>query len=133
MPLHDLESWMWAEACAMLDRADRLHRQLSRPTALQTGSPKWEPPIDVYETPYAIKILIALPGVPPENTQVLLDADQLIISGKRHMPVSADAEVRRLEIPCGRFERIIQLPGFNFDIGERKFINGCLLISLQKN
>jgi len=132
MPLHDLESWMWAEACAMIDRAERLHRQFFRPASMQSRPLTWEPPIDIYETRHEFKIMIALPGVSPEHLKVILENDQLLISGKRNFPVSEEAEIRRVEIPYGRFERSIELPVGHFEIGHRELVNGCLLITLRK-
>ncbi len=32
MTIPSLETWMWAEACEILQQADRLHRQFFRPT-----------------------------------------------------------------------------------------------------
>lgn len=132
MPLRDLETWMWAEACDILDRADRLHRQFFKPDILNARRPTWEPPVDVYETSYEFKIMIALPGVAPEQLTVMLEGDHLIINGHRHLPASAESHIRRLEIPYGRFERRIELPEGHFEIGTREFVNGCLLISLKK-
>ncbi len=132
MPLHDLETWMWAEACDILERADRLHRQFFRPAVMNAKQPTWEPPVDVYETGYDFKITIALPGVAPEHLSVMLEDDCLIIEGQRHLPSSAQAHIRRLEIPYGRFERRIELPARRFEIGTREFVNGCLVISLRK-
>lgn len=132
MPIRDLETWMWAEACEILDRADRLHRQFFRPAVMNAKRVTWEPPIDVYETNVEFKIMIALPGVAPEHLKVKLENDHLIIGGHRHLPASADADVRRLEIPYGRFERRIELPTGRFEIGTRELVNGCLLISLRK-
>lgn len=133
MPLRDLETWMWAEACDILDRADRLHRQFFRPAVLNAKQqPTWEPPVDVYETGYDFKIIIALPGVAPEHLSVMLEDDRLIIEGQRHLPNSAEAHIRRLEIPYGRFERHIELPAGRFEIDTREFANGCLVISLRK-
>lgn len=132
MPIRDLETWMWAEACQILDRADRLHRQFFRPAVLNVRQPTWEPPVDVYETRYECKILIALPGVAPEHLTVMLEDDHLIIAGQRHIPISAESQIRRLEIPYGRFERHIQLPTGHYEIDTREFMHGCLLISLRK-
>lgn len=133
MPLRNLETWMWAEACEILDRADRLHRQFFRPTVMDVKQqPTWEPPVDVYETSYEFKIMIALPGVAPEHLTVVLEDDHLIVNGQRHLPASAESQIWRLEIPYGRFERRIELPEGRFEIGTREFVNGCLLISLRK-
>lgn len=132
MPLRDFETWIWAESCEMLNRADRLHRQFFRPSVMNARQPTWEPPVDVYETRYEFKIMVALPGVTPENLTVLLEGDQLVVGGQRHLPSSAGAQIRRLEIPYGRFERHIELPTGRFEIGAHEFVNGCLVISLQK-
>jgi len=132
MPLRELETWMWAEACEILDRADRLHRQFFRPVVMNVKRPTWEPPVDIYETRYEFKIMIALPGVAPEHLSIILEGDYLIITGQRHLPDSAQAHIRRLEIPYGRFERRIDLPAGRFEIGTREFVDGCLLISLRK-
>ena len=132
MPIHDLDSWMWAEACAMIDRADRLQRHFFRPSPSQSKLSNWEPPIDVYETRYEFKIMIALPGVAPEHLQVMLEQEQLIIVGHRHLPLSEEAEIRRLEIPYGRFERCIELPKGKFEITSHELVNGCLVVTLQK-
>ena len=83
MPLRELETWMWAEACEILDRADRLHRQFFRPVVMNVKRPTWEPPVDIYETRYEFKIMIALPGVTPEHLNVILEGDTLIIAGQR--------------------------------------------------
>ena len=44
------EGWMWAEACEMLARAERLHRQFFQPARGRAQTPTWEPPADVVET-----------------------------------------------------------------------------------
>ncbi len=132
MPIRNLETWMWAEACEILDRADRLHRQFFRPAVMNVKQPTWEPPVDVYETNHDFKIIIALPGVAPEHLTIILEGEHLIIEGHRHLPNSAEAHIRRLEIPYGRFERHIELPTGRFEMGTRDFINGCLVISLRK-
>ena len=42
--------WMWSEACEMLARAERLHREMFRPVRSDRMVPTWEPPVDVLET-----------------------------------------------------------------------------------
>ena len=133
MPLKDIESWMWIEACDMLDRVDRLHRQFSRPTFLNAkGGPCWEPPVDVYETRYKYVIMIALPGVEPEQVSVSLEDGHLIVKGQRRLAIDAETHIRRLEIPYGRFERSIELPSGQYEVKARNFAHGCLFISLRR-
>jgi HSP20 family molecular chaperone IbpA len=132
MTIPSLETWMWAEACEILQQADRLHRQFFRPAITKAQRLLWEPPIDVYETPSEVKIMIALPGVPSEELFIRLENNLLIISGQRRLPINSESQIRRLEIPYGNFERRIELPSGHFEIGTRELINDCLLILLSK-
>jgi hypothetical protein len=52
-------SWMWTDACAQVERAERLHRQFFHPGS----AAGWQPPIDVFETDEEQWIMAALPGV----------------------------------------------------------------------
>lgn len=132
MPIRELESWMWAEACEMLDRAERLHRHFFRPAVVHAKRPAWEPPIDVYETKDAIVIIVALPGVAPEQTSIVFENNQLVISGRRQLSVRAEEDIRRLEIPYGRFERCITFPDGHLKLDTREFVQGCLIVTLRK-
>lgn len=126
---------MWAEACEVLERAERLHRQFFRPGRPGTRRPTWEPPVDIYETPGEFLIAVALPGVRPDQVEVLIDRDVLTVVGDRAMPAEAQARsalIHRLEIPFGRFERRIPLPSGLLELGRRELVNGCLLIGLRK-
>lgn len=132
MPLRDLELLMWAEACEMLDRADRLHRQFFRPSARPVQRLTWEPPIDVYETAEEFIIMMALPGVSPEGVRIALEDNRIHIQGERNLPIRTEARILRLEIPYGRFERSIELPEGDFELGTHELIQGCLLLTLRK-
>lgn len=133
MPPRDTASWMWAEACDMLERADRLHRQFFRLGTTGERGPVWEPPVDVYESPEEIGILVALPGVEPKQVQVVINDGTLIITAFRPMPAGDRASViRRLEIPHGRFERRIELAPGRYELRRREVANGCLLLALGK-
>ena len=124
---------MWAEACEMLDRADRLHRQFFQVSASQQRGPNWEPPVDLYETEEEVGILVALPGVEPANVQVVIEDGTLIVTGMRAMPAADRASViRRLEIPHGRFERRVELASGRYELRQRDLVNGCLLLTLRK-
>ena len=128
----EAETWMWSEACEMLARAERLHRQffqLSRPRRV----PVWEPPVDVLETEREALIFVALPGVDHENAEIVIEDGELVISGERTIPPELrDALIHRLELPQGRFERRIALPVGRYDRITRTALNGCLLLRLNK-
>src|SRR5438128_246285 len=63
MTAADPRSWMWAEACAMIERAEQLHRQFFRPGLARAPAANWEPPVDVFESERELTIVAALPGV----------------------------------------------------------------------
>jgi len=129
----DTRSWMWSDALQMLERAERLHRQLFQPTSLRSRRPTWEPPIDVLETEEAVLVLAALPGVDPDQIQLVVDGGVLVIAGERTLPAEfRTAVIHRLELPQGRFERRIALPSGRFELMPPTVKNGCLVIVLRK-
>jgi HSP20 family molecular chaperone IbpA len=125
----DIETLMWVQACEMLQRAERLHRQF-----FHLGEQRsWEPPIDVFETDRELRILVALPGVEPAKLEVAIEDGILIVAGERVLPAEArTGTIHRLEIPHGRFARRIALPAGRYQVGRRQLINGCLVLSLEK-
>jgi HSP20 family molecular chaperone IbpA len=130
----DPKDWMWAEACAVLERAEQMHRQFFRPGVAGMQAAAWQPPIDVFETADALWIVAALPGVETQDIDVAVEQDTLVISGMRHVPALArGAAIQRLEIPYGRFERQVRLPAGRFELGRPEIANGCLFITLAKH
>jgi len=128
MPKRQLDALMWAQACAAMERAERLRRQF-----FHHATPHWEAPIDVFETDDALTILIALPGVELERVKVTLNTGTLVVRGERPLPPELQhAKILRMEIPYGHFERRIELPPIPFEISGRHLANGCLLLRLQK-
>lgn len=131
MSANQPRDWMWAEACELLDRAERLHRQFFQPVPARSA--QWQPPVDVFETDRALWIMVALPGVSADHVEIVIQGAVLIVAGVRALPHQArGAAIRRLEIPSGRFERHIELPPGSFEVIERSFANGCLLLGLGK-
>jgi HSP20 family protein len=128
MSKRQLDALMWAQACAAIERADRLRRQF-----FHQATPHWEAPVDVFETDQALIILIALPGVELETIAVTLSAGVLTVKGERLLPRELDnARIVRMEIPHGHFERRIELPPVPFELSGRHLANGCLMLRLQK-
>jgi HSP20 family molecular chaperone IbpA len=124
--------WMWSEALAMLARADRLHRELFRPTTA-SQQPVWEPPVDILETGHEVLVLVALPGVDADEVEAVIDGADLVIAGTRQLPPELNtAVIHRLELPQGRFERRVRLPAGRYRGVRRSAVHGCLLITLDK-
>lgn len=133
MSNHDNPHWMWAEACELIDRAERLQRQFFRPAIRPLGQPAWEPPVDVFETDYALWLIVALPGVAADQVELVIDGRALVVTGIRTLPAEVRrASIRRMEVPAGRFERIIELPPGRFELVERRLADGCLTLGLRK-
>ena len=134
MSTKDPINWMLSDAFETLARAERLHQQFLklRPWA-GADEPSWEPPIDVLETDREVLILIALPGVDPDDVEALIDDGVLIVSGRRVLPAELrNARIHRLELPQGRFERRIALPLGRYTI-TRFATFGCVGLRLTKS
>jgi HSP20 family molecular chaperone IbpA len=124
---------MWSEACEMLARADRLHRELFRPGAPIQLRTTWEPPIDLLETKTEVLIYVALPGVAPDRVVAAIEGGELVIAGERLLPPALQtAAIHRLELPQGHFSRRVRLPAGRYTSVNRTTADGCLLITLQK-
>jgi len=125
--------WMWAEACELLEQAERLQRQYVRYLGPGAGSVVWEPPVDVQESGGEVLLQFAMPGVEPGNISVSLDPDALTVSAVRPVRLAhRNALIRRLEIPHGRFVRRIPLSGAPMRIVESVYVNGCLEVRLAR-
>lgn len=119
---------MWAEAVAVLARADRLHRQFFRPSPVG-----WEPPIDIVETGRELVLTAALPGVGLDDLEVVIRPGELELRGIRRLPDALrTARVHRMEIPHGRFERHVRLPPGEYELGRPQLVAGCLTLVLRK-
>jgi HSP20 family molecular chaperone IbpA len=124
---------MWSEACEMLARAERMHREVFRPASSQARAPAWEPPVDILETEYEVLVLVALPGVNADDAQAVIEESDLVIAGTRAVPEQwRTAVIHRLELPQGRFYRRLRLPAGRYSGVRRAVVSGCLVISLQK-
>jgi len=125
--------WMWSEACEMLARAERMHRELFRPSTQQAKLTAWEPPVDILETELEVLVLVALPGVDADDAQALIEDGDLVIAGTRVLPEQLHtATIHRLELPQGRFYRRLRLPAGRYAGVRRAAAAGCLIVTLQK-
>jgi HSP20 family protein len=140
MTAGDPRIFLWAEACAIVDRAERLRRQFFQPNLapnLETDvaavqAANREPPIDLFETRLGLSVIAALPGVEAQDIAISLKSGMLQVAGQRRLPATRGAAIHRLEIPYGRFERRIDLPTGRFELHRSALSNGCLLVSLNR-
>lgn len=134
----DPRLWMWSDAVDMLNRAERMHRQMFQPAqrqepAARHRAPCWEPPVDMLETERELLVLAALPGVDPDRMNVAIHNGVLTIAGERVLPPELRrATIHRMELPQGRFERQLALPPGRYEVTHPRVVNGCLAIVLRK-
>lgn len=131
--------WMWAQACELLDQADRMQRGFLRyvgpsaDAAVRAHAAVWEPPVDIQENSAGLQFVFALPGVSAEHIDVRLEPNALAVNAIRPARLgSPDSVVRRMEIPHGRFYRRIALAGHRFRLGDTHYQNGCLDVRLVR-
>ncbi len=123
---------MWTRAQQMLEETEQIWRQFFR-LAQRESLPCWEPPLDVFETPNELQVVIALPGVAPHEVEVELAGPLLAVRayGEPALP-SERARILRMELPRGRFQRTLQLPPGAYHLLEQRLERGCLLLRFAR-
>ena len=95
-----------------LERLYALQREVDR--AFETpanGASAWVPPMDVVETADEVLCHIEVPGLKPEDIEIQVEDNRLIVSGEKKFEQSQDEGGYRLvERRYGRFERSFTLP-----------------------
>jgi HSP20 family protein len=127
------KSWMWAEACALLDEAERKHRHFFELLSVPSARPVWEPPADIFSDGSELHVVLALPGARAEEIAVQITPTGIQVDTIVAPPsLSARANVMRLEIPYGRMRRRIDLPPGHYALLERRLDRGCLFLRLTR-
>jgi HSP20 family protein len=124
---------MWAEACALLDEAERKHRHFFELLALPSTRPVWEPPADIFTDGSEVEVTVALPGAHPDEVTVQITAAGLQIETTVSPPSPRTRmQIVRLEVPYGRMRRRIDLPPGHYALIERRLDRGCLYLRLTR-
>ena len=125
--------WMWADACAMLEEAERLHRRFFQLLAAPPAQTAWEPPVNVFRTDREWLIVVALPGAEADSVSIELLGTGVEIAACAAVPARPyRAGIERLEVPYGRMRRRINLPAGHYTLTERRLANGCLHLRLSE-
>jgi HSP20 family molecular chaperone IbpA len=123
---------MWAEACALLEQAERKHRHFFD----LSGAPSravWEPPTDIFVDGTDVHVVVALPGARVDAVTVQLSPAGLQIDATVSPPaLGAAVNIVRLEIPYGRMHRRIELPAGRYTLTERSLDHGYLQLHLTR-
>ncbi len=124
---------MWAEACALLEQAERKQRHFFELVSLPAALPAWEPPADMFTDGTQFDVVVALPGAHAEDVRVQITASGLQIDTEVTPPCVANTlNVVRFEIPYGRMRRRIELPPGRYHLVERRLERGCLYLRLTR-
>lgn len=70
----------------------------------------WRPDLDIYESGEQYLLVFDLPGVRPDDLDVLLNGQTLSVSGLRRAALPSGTIAHLVEGPHGSFERRIRLP-----------------------
>ncbi len=125
--------WMWADACAMLEEAERLHRRFFQLLAAPAAQTAWEPPVNVFRTDREWLIVVALPGAEADSVSIELLGTGVEIAAFAAVPaLPYRAGIERLEVPYGPMRRRINLPAGDYTLMERRLANGCLHLRLSE-
>ncbi|MFF8605733.1 Hsp20/alpha crystallin family protein [Streptomyces sp. NPDC015346] len=116
-PIRDFES-MWDEMGRMLERA-----------ATPAGGGTWMPMAEEREDDNAYTVKVELPGFPPENIDLEVEGDELVISGELAEEHSGKVLSRR----TGKFMyRTTLPPGADSEQCDAKLDNGILTVTVPK-
>jgi len=112
----------------------RMLRNMSFSRMITLESGLWQPPVDIYESGEEITVYCDLAGVTKDSLELLVEEDQLHISGLRLLSrPQATVRIHQLEIELGPFERTVELPAI-IDVKQASssYLDGILVVSLKK-
>jgi HSP20 family protein len=92
---------------------------------------EWFPAVDLAETKQEYVFEVDLPGLSPEEIQLDVDSDGILISGKR-LPVLKGVKRLRIERPSGTFVRHLPLPPDTAGEVLGSFCDGVLELRIPK-
>jgi len=97
------------------------------------GTDAWLLPMDAYITDEAIVIRADVPGLKPDEIDVVLEGDTLTIRGEIKREDTDKRKYVLLERPTGRFERTLNInTPIDHDKVEASFKDGVLTLTLPK-
>lgn len=101
--------------------------------AVTLAEPRWRPETDIYETPDAIAVVVALAGIDPDAVEVSLFEDAVVIEGRRRLACEEGGLYRAAEIPQGPFRVEVELTSpVDPDAVDARYEQGLLRLTLPK-
>ena len=97
-------------------------------------SEAWAPSVDIFEKSDSYILRFELPGIKPEEVDISMSGDTLMVRGERKPPEGiSEEEWQASEMCYGPFSRSVTFPmDVNADKIEASFDNGILEIHLPK-
>jgi HSP20 family protein len=102
----------FGELLNLQERMNRLFEEslLRRPGSAALGSSSWMPLADAFETSEGFVVEVELPGIEPDDVDVHVNGEELVIRGGRHLELPSRPEAfHRIERSYGPFVRTFQL------------------------
>ena len=121
------------EMMSLREAMDRLFDDaFTRPFSLTYGG-FTTPAVDLYQTEDEVVVKAALPGFKPEDVQISVENNVLLLRGEFKSENGQNANYHIREQRHGSFERSIPLPtDVQTDKAEAHFENGILTVTLPK-
>ena len=118
----------------MRKEMDRIWDRLSEEYSTSTLEQVWKPSLDLLETESSLVAEVEIPGIDPDNIDISITAEMLIVTGEKGKEAEDTGKTYHLvERTYGRFSRSIRLPTtVNPDEVEARYKDGILLITLSK-
>ena len=110
---------------------EEMDRAFQTSNSANGGSASWAPAVEVSQTDSQYVVRAELPGLKPDDVQIEVTEDGLVLSGERTFERDlGKGGTHRTEIRYGRFYRVIPLPdGASVDQAKAKFENGVLEVT----
>jgi len=114
---------------------ERLFREALEVTGEPDAGGPWQPALDILETPESILLQLEVPGLEATDLEVLVEGNQISVSGRKtpRSPVDGGARFLCAERERGTFSRRVQLfwP-VNSHQGRARLAGGLLTLEFPK-
>ena len=96
---------------------------------------EFTPKVDIAESDKSFEIQMQLPGIPKEHIDIIIERDQVIISGERNIEKNEEGKkFKSIESHFGAFRRSFTLPeNINKDEIKANHTQGILIIEIPKD
>ncbi|HAQ62249.1 TPA: hypothetical protein DCR49_09695 [Candidatus Delongbacteria bacterium] len=118
---------------SIIYESEQYHYFNNHKTFICDESLGWRPRVDVYEIKDELFIVVDMPYVDPENLEVVINEDYIVLKGIRdQIGTDKKRHYYKMEIDFGPFERVINLPEkINVSSIKQSYKKGFLIITAK--